>query len=133
MARSDVVQTTKKTVTSVRDYVAAQADHQLASFADRIHGTEATLRSVTNDLQSDEILSFAAPFLEQAAKALGDASTYLQTTKTGEVASDLEAFGRKQPLVATLVAAAAGFAVSRALKASSSRRFHGTASLTVVK
>jgi len=42
------------------------------------------------------------------------------------IAVDLEAFSRERPLTATLVATLVGFAVSRAIKASSVRRFAST-------
>lgn len=71
--------------------------------------------------------SFLAPFLaEQTANVVDRFGTYLEETNGNRLLADAERFARAQPWALFTITAATGFAVSRMLKASSTRRYHAT-------
>jgi hypothetical protein len=68
--------------------------------------------------------SFLAPFLaDQTANVVDRFGRYLDETGGDQLLADAERFARAQPWALFTITAATGFAVSRILKASSSRRY----------
>jgi ElaB/YqjD/DUF883 family membrane-anchored ribosome-binding protein len=71
--------------------------------------------------------SFLAPFLaDQTANIVDRFGRYLEETNGDRLLADAERFARAQPWALVTITAATGFAVSRMLKASSTRRYHAT-------
>jgi hypothetical protein len=81
---------------------------------------------MTAELRSDPIMAPLAPLVEQAEGAFAKAATYLEGRGVDKIVLDVETLSRKRPVAATLVATLVGFAFSRAVKASSAKRFDAT-------
>jgi len=102
----------------VRDQVdqrSTQAGEQVSTTASDIRSVADTLREQGKD-QPAKLAEQAA----QRAETLGD---YLQRSDGDTILRDLEDFGRKQPWAVIAGGVALGFAASRFLKASSTRRY----------
>ena len=124
MADNSVAEAAKQTVASVRTFIVGQVDTQINGLGQQLHETSESIRGLGDHARQDPNVALSAQLAEQASAALDRAASYLQSHKAEHVARDLEAYSRKQPLVATLAATVVGFTISRALKASSSRRFN---------
>jgi hypothetical protein len=121
-----LLETARKSATSAREFALGQLDDQVRALAARLRSTSASLNAVAEQLKKDPFVAPAAPLVEQAEVAVERAATYLDSRGAERIAVDLEAFSRQRPVTATLVATLVGFAVSRAIKASSVRRFGST-------
>ena len=80
------------------------------------------LRSSADQLRG-EGQGAASSAVEQAVEKLDQLAEYLKRSDGDRILSDLENFGRRQPWAVILGGVTVGFAVSRFLKASSSRRY----------
>ena len=103
---------------TVRD----QVDQRSTEAGERVGSTASDIRSVGEELrrQGKDQPAKLAEQAAQRAETLGD---YLQRSDGDTILSDLEDFGRKQPWAVIAGGVALGFAASRFLKASSSRRY----------
>jgi ABC-type transporter Mla subunit MlaD len=93
------------------------AEKQKKSGANQVHGMAQAVHGAADELgkqmpQAAELVHAAASRLEQAADALRERSI-------GEIMESFNDVGRKQPLALFGGAVAAGFAISRFLKSSS--------------
>ena len=116
----------KQTTTGVRTFLAGQVDVQIDGLGQRLTETSQSLRSLGEQARQDPNVAVTAILAEQAGSLVDRAAAYLRGKKAQELASDFEGFSRRQPLLATLAATVAGFTLSRALKASSTRRAQGS-------
>src|SRR3954469_1004052 len=105
----------KNRVSEQVDQRSTQAGQQVSSMADDARSVAEQLRSQGKD-QPAKLAEQAA----QRAESLGD---YLQRSDGDAILRDLEDFGRRQPWAVIAGGLALGFAASRFLKASSSRRY----------
>lgn len=124
MADTTVADAAKQTVTSVRTFIVGQVDTQIAGLGDQLHSTSESIRTLADHARQDPNVAVSAQIVEQAGSVIDRVADYFQNRKAAHLMSDFEAYSRKQPLIATLAATVAGFAISRALKASSTRRFN---------
>ena len=124
MADNSVAGAAKQTVSGVRTFIVGQVDTQIESLGKQLHATSDSIRSMADHARQDPNVAASALVVDQASAALDRAAAYFQERKSQDVLSDLEAFSRSQPLVATFAATLVGFTLSRALKASSTRRFN---------
>lgn len=122
MADTTIAGAARQTVTSVRTFVVGQVDTQISGFAGQLHATSQSIRALADHARQDPNVAVSAQIVEQAASAIDRVGDYFGSRKAAHLVSDFEAYSQKQPLVATLLATVAGFAISRALKASSTRR-----------
>jgi len=123
MADNSVGEVAKQTATSVRTFLAGQVDGQINSLGQRLQETAESVRSLGDQARHDQNVALAAELADRTSAVLERAAGYLHGRKADELLSDFEAYSQKQPLIATLAATAVGFTISRALKASSTRRF----------
>jgi hypothetical protein len=105
---------------TVRD----QVDQRSTQAGERVGSTAGDIRSVSEELrkQGKEQPAKLAEQAAQRAESLGD---YLQRSDGDTILRDVENFGRRQPWAVIAGGVALGFAASRFLKASSSRRYEG--------
>jgi len=103
---------------TVRD----QVDQRSTEAGERVGSTASDIRSVGEELrrQGKDQPAKLAEQAAQRAETLGD---YLQRSDGDTILSDVEDFGRRQPWAVIAGGLALGFAASRFLKASSSRRY----------
>jgi hypothetical protein len=102
----------------VRDQVdqrSTQAGEQVSSMAGDARSVAEELRKQGKDQP--------AKLAEQAAQRVESIGDYLQRSDGDTILRDLEDFGRRQPWAVIAGGIALGFAASRFLKASSSRRY----------
>jgi len=118
MATTDVGDATKKTVTNAKTYVEQQVEQQINALAERVGGTEATLKTVADALRNDTNISFLAPAVASGASYLGRFTGYLHGRGVDRMLGDFSDYSREQPAVATVVAVVTGFVIARGVKAS---------------
>src|SRR5829696_6432158 len=87
----------------------------------QVSGTADDARQIAQQLR-EQGKDGPAKLAEQAADRAQRLGDYLQSSDADRILSDIEDFGRRQPLAIMLGGLAAGFAASRFLKASSTRR-----------
>jgi len=102
--------------------VREQVDTRSTKAGEQVSSTASDIRSVADQLreQGKEQPAKLAEQAAQRAETLGD---YLQRSDGDTILQDLEDFGRKQPWAVIAGGVALGFAASRFLKASSTRRY----------
>jgi hypothetical protein len=99
-----------------------QVDQRSTQAGAQVSSTASDIRSVADQLR-DQGKDQPAKLAEQAAQRAERLGDYLQRSDGDTILSDVEDFGRKQPWAVIAGGVALGFAASRFLKASSSRRY----------
>jgi hypothetical protein len=108
---------------SVRD----QVDQRSTEAGERVGSTAQDIRSVSEELRKQG-KDQPAKLAEQAADRAESLGDYLKRTDGDTILRDLEDFGRQRPWAIIAGGVALGFAASRFLKASSTRRYEGSSS-----
>ncbi|MBD5633338.1 MAG: hypothetical protein IAI49_02565 [Candidatus Eremiobacteraeota bacterium] len=130
MIATTLADSARKSVSAARAFALGQIDGQVKAFAEKLRATSGSLNGVSASLRTDPIVASVAPLVDQAEAAVGRFATYLDERGVDRIAIDLEAFSRANPIAATLAATLVGFTISRAVKASSVRRFESSDSAT---
>ena len=99
-----------------------QVDQRSTQAGERLAGTAADVRSVAEELRRQG-KDTPARMVEQAAGQADRAADYLKTASGDRIVRDVEDFARSKPWAVAAGGLALGFAASRFLKASSSRRY----------
>jgi len=99
-----------------------QVDTRSTQAGERVGGIAGDIRSVSEHLRS-EGKDQPAKVVEQAAQRAESLGNYLQRSDGDTILRDVEDFGRSNPWAVIAGGLALGFAASRFLKASSSRRY----------
>jgi hypothetical protein len=100
-----------------------QVDQRSTQAGERLAGTAADVRSVAEELRRQG-KDTPASMVEQAAGQADRAADYLKTASGDRILRDVEDLARSKPWAVAAGGLALGFAASRFLKASSSRRYH---------
>jgi hypothetical protein len=108
-----------------RGRLSDQVDQRSAEAGERIAGTATDVRSIAQELRSQG-KDVPANLAEQVADQADRVSDYLKGASGDRILRDVEDFARRQPMLVAAGALALGFAASRFLKASSSRRYEST-------
>jgi hypothetical protein len=109
-------------VGQARGRLSGQVDQRSTQAGERIAGTASDVRSIAEELRNqgkDTPASLAEQVADQADR-VGD---YLKDASGDRILRDVEDFARRQPMLVAAAGLALGFAASRFLKASSSRRY----------
>jgi hypothetical protein len=99
-----------------------QVDTRSTQAGERVSGIAGDVRSVGEQLRRDG-KDQPARLAEQAAQRAESLGDYLKRSDGDAILRDVEDFGRRRPWAVVAGGLALGFASSRFLKASSSRRF----------
>jgi len=99
-----------------------QVDQRSTQAGQQVSTTASDIRSVADQLR-DQGKDQPAKLAEQAAQRAETLGDYLQRSDGDTILSDVEDFGRRQPWAVIAGGVALGFAASRFLKASISRRY----------
>jgi hypothetical protein len=102
------------------DRRSTQAGEQMSGTAQAIRETSSKLREQGNEQ--------GARAVEQAASRIESAGSWLRESDGDRILSDVEDFGRRNPLAVMAGGLAIGFALSRLLKASSRGRYQSSQS-----
>jgi hypothetical protein len=108
-----------------RGRLSEQVDQRSTQAGERIAGTASDVRSIAEELrgQGKEAPANLAEQLANQADRVGD---YLKGASGDRILRDVEDVARRQPMLIAAGAFALGFAASRFLKASSSRRYESS-------
>jgi hypothetical protein len=106
----------------VRGRLSEQVDQRSTQAGQQVTTTADDVRSVAQELRNQG-KETPAKLAEQAADRAERLGNYLQQSNGDQILRDIEAAARKQPLAVAAAGLALGFAASRFLKASSSKRY----------
>lgn len=99
-----------------------QLDQRSTETGDHVLSVGDALRRSSEQLRT-EGKDAPAAVVEGVSRRAQDLGRYLQSADADRILDDAERFAREKPWLTALAAAAAGFAASRFLKASSARRY----------
>src|ERR671915_671268 len=105
-----------------RGRISDQVDQRSTQAGERIAGTAADVRSIADELRNQG-KDAPATIAEQVANQADRVGDYLKGASGDRLLRDVEDFPRRQPMLVAAAGLALGFAASRFLKASSSRRY----------
>jgi hypothetical protein len=105
-----------------RGQLSDQVDQRSTQAGERIAGTASDVRSIAEELRSQG-KDAPANLAEQVASQADRVGDYLKGASGDRILRDVEDFARRQPMLVAAAGLALGFAASRFLKASSSRRY----------
>ena len=104
----------------------SQFDQRTNQVGQQARTLAGSLRRTGNELETREDSGMAAKVATGVADRLDRMGGYLEGARGDDLLRDAERFARQRPWLVAGTAAAAGFAVSRLLKASSERRYEGS-------
>ncbi|HET6813191.1 MAG TPA: hypothetical protein VFJ69_04180 [Actinomycetota bacterium] len=113
------------TLGQARGRLSDQVDQRSTEAGERIAGTAGDVRSIADELRSQG-KDTPANLAEQLAGQADRVGDYLKEASGDRILRDVEDFARRQPMLVAAAGLALGFAASRLLKASSSRRYEST-------
>ena len=105
-----------------RGRVSDQVDQRSTQAGERVAGTASDVRSIADELRNQG-KDTPAKLAEQVANQADRVGDYLKGASGDRILRDVEDFARRQPMLVAAAGLALGFAASRFLKASSSRRY----------
>jgi hypothetical protein len=104
-----------------RQGLRGQVDQRSTQAGQQVNSTAEDAREIAQQLR-EQGKEQPAKLAEQAADRVERLGGYLESSDADRILSDVEDFGRRQPMAVMLGGLALGFAASRFLKASSERR-----------
>jgi hypothetical protein len=116
---------TSQAAQQARGRLRGQVDQRSTQAGQRLAGSAADARSVAEELRRQG-KDTPARLVEQAAGQADRAAAYLQQASGERILRDVEDFARRKPWAVAAGGLVVGFAASRFLKASSSRRYQQT-------
>src|SRR5215218_3801806 len=108
-----------------RGRLSDQVDQRSTEAGERIAGTAGDVRSIAQELRSQG-KDAPANLAEQVASQADRVGDYFKGASGDRILRDVEDFARRQPMLVAAAGLALGFAASRFLKASSSRRYESS-------
>jgi hypothetical protein len=106
-----------------------QVDQRSTDAGERVSSMAGDARSVADELRNQG-KDQPAKLAEQAAQRAESLGNYLQRSDGDTILRDIEDFGRQRPWAVIAGGLALGFAASRFLKASSSRRYESNSEMS---
>src|SRR5215211_7588586 len=113
---------TRGALGQARGRLSEQVDQRSTQAGERVAGTASDVRSVAEELRNQG-KDAPARLVEQVAGQADRVGDYLKEASGDRLLRDVEDFARRQPMLVAAAGLALGFAASRFLKASSSRRY----------
>lgn len=113
---------TRGALGQARGRLGDQVDQRSTEAGERIAGTAGDVRSIAQELRGQG-KDTPANLAEQVADQADRVGDYLKGASGERILRDVEDFARRQPMLVAAASLALGFAASRFLKASSSRRY----------
>jgi hypothetical protein len=117
---------TRGALGQARGRLSEQVDQRSTQAGDQVQSAAQDVRSVAEQLRNQG-KETPARVAEQVADRAESFGTYLRDADGERLLGDVEAFARRQPWLVAASGLALGFAASRFLKASSSRRYQAGA------
>ncbi|MBV9440934.1 MAG: hypothetical protein JOZ24_13165 [Candidatus Eremiobacteraeota bacterium] len=123
MQTTDVRQAAQGAVDQSKSFVNRQVDQRTTQLGDQIGGVADDLRGIADNLRQNETIGIAGSYVEQGADLIDGAAQYLRDADADRLMMDIEGLARRQPWACAAGALVIGFAASRFLKTSSTRRY----------
>lgn len=123
MQTTDVRQTAQQAVDQSKSFLGKQVDDKTTEIGQQIGSVAQELRSVGDQLKQSPIAGPVAGYVDQGVGYVERLGQYLQDADSDRLIGDLEGFARQQPWAVAAGALVLGFAASRFLKTSSTRRY----------
>lgn len=123
MQTTDVRQTAQQAVDQSKSFLGKQVDSKTTEIGQQIGSVAQDLRSVGDQLKQTPVAGPVANYVDQGVEYVERLGQYLQDADSERLIGDLEDFARQQPWAIAAGALVLGFAASRFLKASSTRRY----------
>src|SRR5829696_578127 len=105
-----------------RGRISEQVDQRSTQAGERVAGTASDVRSIAEELRNQG-KDAPANLAEQVANQADRVGDYLKGASGDRLLRDVEDFARRQPMLVAAGGLVLGFAASRFMKASSSRRY----------
>src|SRR3954470_2096916 len=121
-AKEKAQETAQQAAGKAKNRVSEQVDQRSTEAGHRVSSMAQDARSVADELRNQG-KDQPAKLAEQAAQRAESLGDYLKSSDGDTILRDVEDFGRRQPWAVIAGGIALGFAASRFLKASSSRRY----------
>ena len=121
-AKQTAQETAQRAAGQGRDRARQEIDQRSTQAGERLAATGTDLRSVGEELRKQG-KEGPAKLADDAAQRVERAGGYLKESDADRILRDVEDFGRRQPLALLAGGLVLGFAASRFLRASSSRRY----------
>lgn len=122
MQTSEVRDAAAQAVNQSKSFLSRQVDQRTTELGDRAATIAGELRHVSGQLRQSGIAP-GADYTDRGAEVVENVARYLRGADGEQLIEDLESLARRQPWTFAAGALVAGFAASRFLKTSSSRRF----------
>ena len=113
---------TRGTLGQARGRLSDQVDQRSTQAGERVAGTASDVRSIAEELRNQG-KDAPANLAEQVANQADRVGDYLKGASGDRLLRDVEDFARRQPMLVAAGGLVLGFAASRFMKASSSRRY----------
>lgn len=126
MQTTDVRETAQQAVDQSKSFLGKQVDDRTTQIGQQIGSVAQELRSVGDQLKQSPLAGPVAGYVDQGVGYVERLGQYLQDADSDRLVGDLESFARQQPWAVAAGALVLGFAASRFLKTSSSRRYRST-------
>jgi hypothetical protein len=123
MQTTDVRETAQNAVNQGKSFLGKQVDERSTVIGQQIGSLAQDLRSVGDQLRQSGTVGGAAGYVDQGAELIDKLAHYLQDADSDQLIGDLETYARRQPWAIAGAALVLGFAASRFLKTSSTRRY----------
>lgn len=123
MQTTDVRQTAQQAVDQSKSFLGKQVDGKTTEIGQQIGSVAQELRSVGDQLKQSPVAGPVAGYVDQGVEYVERLGQYLQDADSDRLLGDLENFARQQPWAVAAGALVLGFAASRFLKSSSTRRY----------
>ena len=124
MQTTDMRAAAQGAVHQSKSYVSRQIDERSTQVGEQMGSVASDLRNVGRQLGESDVASPVAGYVDQGADLVERFGTYLQDADTERLIGDLEEIARRQPWAIAAGALVLGFAASRFIKTSSTRRYH---------
>lgn len=126
MQPTDVRDAAQQALDQSRTYVARLVESRTTQLAGQVDALGQELHGVSKMLRQAGTIGIAADYVDRGANAVDGVAQYLEQADTERLIIDLESLARQRPLTVAAGAFAVGFAASRFLKASSTRRYRAS-------
>ena len=126
MQTQDVREAAQSAVEQSKSFLSKQVDERSTQLGQQIETVAQDLRRVGEHLRDTEVGGAAAGYVDQGVELIERLAHYLEDSDGERLIADAENSVRRQPWALAGVGLVLGFAASRFLKASSTRRYRDT-------
>ncbi len=128
MQSTDVRDAAAQAIEGSKSFLGKQVDERSTMIGRQIGGMAQDLRHVGDQLRATGVAGGAVGYVDRGAEMVEHLGRYLENADSDRLIGDLETMARRQPWAIAAGALVLGFAASRFLKTSSTRRYRGSSS-----